>query len=68
MEVVGNLLDNTAKYGGGLICLVLGNEYSDESVSNQMRCRIVVEDNDQSIDDNTIVDILRRGVRIDQKQ
>jgi two-component system sensor histidine kinase PhoQ len=48
--------------------LALENEHSDEAVSNQMRCRIVVEDNGQGIDDYVIADILRRGVRADQKQ
>ena len=68
MELVGNLLDNAAKYGGGLIRLALENEHLVESMSNQARCRIVIEDNGQGIDDNTIADILRRGVRADQKQ
>ena len=68
MELVGNLLDNAAKYGGGLIRLALENEHLVESMSNQARCRICIEDNGQGIDDNAIADILRRGVRADQKQ
>jgi len=68
MELVGNLLDNAAKYGGGLIRLALENEHLVESMSNQARCRIVIEDNGQGIDDNAIANILRRGVRADQKQ
>ncbi len=64
MEVVGNLLDNAAKYGEGLIRLTVSNEKENE----QVRCRIVVEDNGKGIKESAIADILRRGVRADQKQ
>lgn len=68
MEIVGNLLDNSAKYGGGLIRLALSNEQAGEQQNAPMCCRIVVEDNGRGIDDVAIADILRRGVRADQKQ
>jgi two-component system sensor histidine kinase PhoQ len=68
MEIVGNLLDNSAKYGGGLIRLALNNEQTGEQLNDPAYCRIVVEDNGQGIDDAAIADILRRGVRADQKQ
>lgn len=68
MEVVGNLLDNAAKYGGGLIRIVLSNEVEHKHEGDQLRCRIVVEDNGQGIGEDAIADILRRGVRADQKQ
>lgn len=64
MELVGNLLDNAAKYGGGLIRLVLTNEQEND----QLRCRILVEDNGPGIAEEDVADILRRGVRADQKQ
>ncbi|NRA23920.1 MAG: hypothetical protein HRU08_05485 [Oleispira sp.] len=65
MEIVGNLLDNAAKYGGGLIRLALSNAEDD---SGRVCCRILVEDNGQGIADAVIADILRRGVRADQKK
>jgi two-component system sensor histidine kinase PhoQ len=70
MEIIGNLLDNAAKYGGGLIRLALTNELEqpqDKGVE-RVRCRILVEDNGNGIADDDIADILRRGVRADQKQ
>lgn len=68
MEIVGNLLDNAAKYGDGLIRLVLTNEVERTPEGDHTRCRILVEDNGQGISEDVIADILRRGVRADQKQ
>jgi two-component system sensor histidine kinase PhoQ len=70
MEIIGNLLDNAAKYGGGLIRLALSNEqeHQQEKKHDRIRCRILVEDNGQGIAEQDIADILRRGVRADQKQ
>ena len=39
-----------------------------EDDSGRVCCRILVEDNGQGIADAVIADILRRGVRADQKQ
>lgn len=63
MEVVGNLLDNAAKYGEGIIQLELENQFVD----GEKLCCVRIEDNGQGIDENTMADILRRGVRADQK-
>lgn len=68
MEVLGNLLDNSAKYGGGIISLLVTNEKVDGLSDKLLRCRIVLEDNGIGINDESIADILRRGVRADQKQ
>lgn len=70
MEIIGNLLDNAAKYGGGLIRLALTNELENQQDkdNNHIRCRILVEDNGNGIAEHDIADILRRGVRADQKQ
>lgn len=72
MEVIGNLLDNAAKYGGGIIRLAVSNEEESEKErekeKNSVCCRIVVEDDGHGIEEDVITDILRRGVRADQKQ
>ncbi len=70
MEIIGNLLDNAAKYGGGLIRLTLINENAQEGYveGDHVYCRILVEDNGLGIAESDIADILRRGVRADQKQ
>lgn len=69
MEIIGNLLDNAAKYGGGLVRVALTNELEQQDKDvERVRCRILVEDNGSGIADDDIADILRRGVRADQKQ
>jgi two-component system sensor histidine kinase PhoQ len=70
MEIIGNLLDNAAKYGGGLILVALTNELESQqnNETDRLRCRILVEDNGNGIAEHDIADILRRGVRADQKQ
>ena len=68
MEIVGNLLDNSAKYGKGIIRLALSNEINHEQETPRIQCRIVVEDNGNGIKEDAISDILRRGIRADQKQ
>lgn len=64
MELVGNLMDNAAKYGGGIVSVYAENT----RVSDKILCRIIVEDNGSGISVNDREDILRRGVRADQKQ
>jgi len=63
MEVLGNLIDNAGKYGNGQINIGACNVL----ISEQLRCRISVEDNGVGIAKDLASDILQRGVRADQK-
>lgn len=63
MEVLGNLMDNAGKYGNGQIVISAQNI----QVSNQLRCRITVEDNGNGIPTEMAEEMLQRGVRADQK-
>lgn len=63
MEVLGNLMDNAGKYGNGQISISACNV----TISEQLRCRITVEDNGTGIPKDLASDILQRGVRADQK-
>lgn len=58
-ELLGNLLDNAAKYGGGHVRLsaTLGNNV----------CNLVVEDNGMGLPDHP-ESLLERGVRADRRQ
>jgi two-component system sensor histidine kinase PhoQ len=63
MEILGNLMDNAGKYGGGKIQISAENI----QVNGQNRCRLMVEDNGVGIASEQISEILLRGVRADQK-
>lgn len=64
-EVLGNLVDNAFKYGGGRVRV----EASARSGPNLQRpgVRIVVSDNGPGVADSIREQILQRGVRGDQK-
>ncbi|MEH6348142.1 MAG: ATP-binding protein [Bermanella sp.] len=63
MEVLGNLMDNAGKYGNGQIVMSAQNIQA----SDQLRCRITVEDNGKGIPTEMAEEMLQRGVRADQK-
>ncbi len=63
MEILGNLMDNAGKYGGGKIHVSVENV----QVKDQSRCRLIIEDNGVGIPSEQVSEILRRGVRADQK-
>ncbi len=63
MEIMGNLMDNAGKYGGGAIRVSACNIQVNEIT----RCRLTVEDDGPGIAQQAVSDILRRGVRADQK-
>ena len=63
MEIMGNLMDNAGKYGGGAIRVSACNI----QVNELTKCRLTVEDDGPGIAQQAISEILRRGVRADQK-
>ena len=63
MEIMGNLMDNAGKYGHGAIRVSACNIQVNEIT----RCRLTVEDDGPGIAQQAISEILRRGVRADQK-
>ncbi|MDT8438040.1 MAG: ATP-binding protein [Wenzhouxiangellaceae bacterium] len=63
-ELLGNLLDNAAKYGGGRVRLSLAPS-ADQT--RRRGLRLVVEDNGSGIDPERFETLLQRGVRGDER-
>ncbi len=63
MEIMGNLMDNAGKYGHGVIRVSANNI----QVNELTKCRLTVEDDGPGIAQQAVSEILRRGVRADQK-
>lgn len=63
MEIIGNLMDNAGKYGNGSILVSALNI----EVKQQTRCQICVEDNGPGISEARASEVLRRGVRADER-
>jgi two-component system sensor histidine kinase PhoQ len=63
MEIIGNLMDNAGKYGNGRLRVSAKNIV----VSQQSLCCISVEDDGIGIASDKISDVLRRGVRADER-
>jgi two-component system sensor histidine kinase PhoQ len=63
MEIIGNLMDNAGKYGNGRLRVSAKNIV----VSQQSLCCISVEDDGVGIASDKISDVLRRGVRADER-
>lgn len=63
MEVLGNLLENAAKYGRSKVSCEIVNT---PAVDQRKALRIVIEDDGPGIVESARKDILRRGARIDE--
>lgn len=63
MEIIGNLMDNSGKYGNGTILISAQNI----EVKQQSRCQINIEDNGPGISEAKASEVLRRGVRADER-
>lgn len=63
IEILGNLLDNAGKYGGSKVQISAVNE----NLNERDRCRLTIEDNGPGIPEEQVSEILKRGVRADQK-
>lgn len=59
-EIVGNLLENAAKYGRGQVVLHLGEVGDDQF-------RLVVEDNGAGLSDAEMAEATKRGRRLDER-
>jgi signal transduction histidine kinase len=59
MEMVGNVLENACKYGGGRVRAVAGE-------ADPRRLSLVVEDNGQGLPESRHAEVLRRGARLDE--
>lgn len=62
MEMLGNLLDNGYKYGGGKLLVNISN------TSDQRGLEIVVADNGPGLSESQWQQVIQRGVRADQQQ
>ncbi len=58
-EIVGNLIENAAKYGGGSVFVTIDAEPEDR------RCVIWVEDDGMGIPEEKRIEIFDRGARLD---
>jgi signal transduction histidine kinase len=63
-EIIGNLMDNASKYGGGKVTVVV------QSVQDNMQrmVRIVVEDNGTGIPPGLRSHLFKRGTRLDESK
>lgn len=60
MEILGNVLDNACKYGGGQVVVSAGLESGSPA-----QMKLQVEDNGPGISDEDSERVLQRGVRLD---
>ena len=58
-EILGNLIENAAKYGGGSVFVTLDHDPDSE------QCRIWVEDDGKGIPEAERIRIFDRGARLD---
>lgn len=65
MELIGNLMDNAAKYGRGRIRATVGR---GKTGPREDGVEILIEDNGPGIDQTARSELLRRGVRGDERQ
>ncbi|HEX4180178.1 MAG TPA: HAMP domain-containing sensor histidine kinase [Caulobacteraceae bacterium] len=59
MEMIGNVLDNACKYGGGRISAVA-------TARGPRRLDLVVEDNGSGLPEDRHAEVLKRGARLDE--
>ena len=58
-EILGNLIENAAKYGGGSVFVTI------DAVANSTQCEIWVEDDGTGIPEDKRGEIFKRGARLD---
>jgi signal transduction histidine kinase len=63
-EILGNLIENAAKYGGGSVFVTIDPEESDDP-SNASHCLIWIEDDGPGIPESERSAIFGRGARLD---
>ena len=61
-EMLGNLIDNAAKYGGGSVFVTVDAE------SDAEQCAVLIEDDGAGIPEARRVDIFGRGARLDTEK
>jgi signal transduction histidine kinase len=64
-ELLGNLIENAAKYGGGSVFVTIDPEDDDGAPLDPKQCLIWVEDDGTGIPEAERVRIFDRGVRLD---
>jgi signal transduction histidine kinase len=64
-EMAGNLLDNACKWSKGKIAVTMVAERSNPAVQNLV---IRIEDDGPGLTDEQAKEVLRRGVRLDEKK
>ena len=65
MELIGNLMDNAAKYGRGRIAVTV---QSGQAGARQSGVEILIEDNGPGIDAQSWRELVQRGVRGDERR
>jgi signal transduction histidine kinase len=63
-EIIGNLMDNASKYGGGIVQVTVLGVQED----NHRMIRIVVEDNGSGIPPGLRSHLFKRGTRLDESK
>ena len=65
-EIVGNLLDNAAKFTSKTVSLTLARAERDGEAANRHWLSIVVEDDGKGLDESQMAEALKRGGRLDE--
>jgi signal transduction histidine kinase len=63
-EIIGNLMDNASKYGGGKVKVAVQSVHED----NHRMVRIIVEDNGSGIPPGLRSHLFKRGTRLDESK
>lgn len=64
-EILGNLIENAAKYGGGSVFVTIDAERGEDAASDKRFCVIWVEDDGLGIPEDQREKLFDRGARLD---
>ncbi len=65
-EIVGNLLDNAAKFAAARVSVTVSPAAADGSDGGRARLAVVIEDDGKGLDADQIAEALKRGSRLDE--
>ena len=65
-EIVGNLLDNAAKFAAKTVCLRMAPAGSGGDAGHRSFLSVVVEDDGEGLEEDQVAEALKRGSRLDE--
>ena len=67
-EILGNLLENAAKFAAGTVSLTLAQAAREGEAGHRSWLSIVVEDDGTGLDEDQIGEAMKRGSRLDESK